>query len=213
MSGRRWTATCCTYVRAQIEKVGASSRCRPSAHGTTASARSVRRRNASSARPRTSKALEIRVPRAPMLPIAHSRHSMPALDRRSTSTSSIRRAAEQAWWKARKIRWPIIATAQLYEVQKSISLTSHVWDAYWILNGNRRACGKNFPPTCARSSRANSRRRSMLQLRAVRAEAERVAAHGPEERRASRSSKSRPPARRSAARCCNDEFLQRLESQ
>ncbi len=36
---------------------------------------------------------------------------------------------------------PIIATAKLYEVQKSISLTSHVWDAYWIL-GNRRAWEK-----------------------------------------------------------------------
>ena len=28
---------------------------------------------------------------------------------------------------------PIIATAKLYEVQKYCSLTSHVWDAYWIL--------------------------------------------------------------------------------
>src|SRR5690348_8703583 len=27
---------------------------------------------------------------------------------------------------------PIIATARLYEVQKSCSLTSHVWDGYWI---------------------------------------------------------------------------------
>jgi len=33
---------------------------------------------------------------------------------------------------------PIIATARLYEVQKSCSLTSHVWDGYWIL-GNKRA--------------------------------------------------------------------------
>ena len=33
---------------------------------------------------------------------------------------------------------PIIATAKLYEVQKYISLTSHVWDGYWIL-GNRAA--------------------------------------------------------------------------
>src|SRR5574337_1240782 len=35
----------------------------------------------------------------------------------------------------------IIATAKLYEVQKSISLTGHVWDGYWIL-GNRRAWQK-----------------------------------------------------------------------
>ncbi|MBB4008237.1 TRAP transporter substrate-binding protein [Allorhizobium taibaishanense] len=30
----------------------------------------------------------------------------------------------------------IIATARLYEVQKSISLTNHVWDGYWVL-GNK----------------------------------------------------------------------------
>ena len=33
---------------------------------------------------------------------------------------------------------PIIATARLYEVQKSCSLTGHVWDGYWVL-GNKRA--------------------------------------------------------------------------
>jgi TRAP-type C4-dicarboxylate transport system substrate-binding protein len=31
----------------------------------------------------------------------------------------------------------IIATARLYEVQKSCSLTGHVWDGYWVL-GNKR---------------------------------------------------------------------------
>ncbi|MFO1150447.1 MAG: TRAP transporter substrate-binding protein [Alsobacter sp.] len=36
---------------------------------------------------------------------------------------------------------PIIATARLYEVQKSCSLTGHVWDNYWIL-GNKRAFDK-----------------------------------------------------------------------
>ncbi|MBV1700751.1 MAG: TRAP transporter substrate-binding protein [Hyphomicrobiales bacterium] len=33
---------------------------------------------------------------------------------------------------------PIIATARLYEVQKTCSLTGHVWDGYWIL-GNKAA--------------------------------------------------------------------------
>jgi tripartite ATP-independent transporter DctP family solute receptor len=33
---------------------------------------------------------------------------------------------------------PITATTRLYEVQKSCSLTGHVWDGYWIL-GNKRA--------------------------------------------------------------------------
>ena len=32
----------------------------------------------------------------------------------------------------------IIATTRIYEVQKSCSLTGHVWDGYWIL-GNKRA--------------------------------------------------------------------------
>jgi TRAP-type C4-dicarboxylate transport system substrate-binding protein len=32
----------------------------------------------------------------------------------------------------------IIATTRLYEVQKSCSLSGHVWDGYWIL-GNKRA--------------------------------------------------------------------------
>ena len=35
----------------------------------------------------------------------------------------------------------IIATTRLYEVQKSCSLTSHVWDGYWVL-GNKRAFQK-----------------------------------------------------------------------
>ena len=35
----------------------------------------------------------------------------------------------------------IIATARLYEVQKSCSLTSHVWDGYWVL-GNKRSFQK-----------------------------------------------------------------------
>lgn len=35
----------------------------------------------------------------------------------------------------------IISTARLYEVQKTCSLTGHVWDGYWVL-GNKRAFGK-----------------------------------------------------------------------
>jgi tripartite ATP-independent transporter DctP family solute receptor len=35
----------------------------------------------------------------------------------------------------------IISTARLYEVQKSCSLTSHVWDGYWVL-GNKRSFQK-----------------------------------------------------------------------
>jgi tripartite ATP-independent transporter DctP family solute receptor len=35
----------------------------------------------------------------------------------------------------------IISTARLYEVQKTCSLTGHVWDGYWVL-GNKRAFQK-----------------------------------------------------------------------
>ncbi len=35
----------------------------------------------------------------------------------------------------------IIATTRLYEVQKTCSLTGHVWDGYWVL-GNKRSFGK-----------------------------------------------------------------------
>jgi tripartite ATP-independent transporter DctP family solute receptor len=38
----------------------------------------------------------------------------------------------------------IIATTRLYEVQKSCSLTGHVWDGYWVL-GNKRSFGR-LPP-------------------------------------------------------------------
>ena len=32
---------------------------------------------------------------------------------------------------------PIVATAKLYEVQKTCAQTSHVWDGYWLLANNR----------------------------------------------------------------------------
>jgi tripartite ATP-independent transporter DctP family solute receptor len=35
----------------------------------------------------------------------------------------------------------IISTGRLYEVQKTCSLTGHVWDGYWVL-GNKRAFGR-----------------------------------------------------------------------
>jgi len=38
----------------------------------------------------------------------------------------------------------IIATTRLYEVQKTCSLTAHVWDGYWVL-GNKRAF-ERLPP-------------------------------------------------------------------
>lgn len=38
----------------------------------------------------------------------------------------------------------IIATTRLYEVQKSCSLTGHVWDGYWVL-GNKRSFAR-LPP-------------------------------------------------------------------
>ena len=49
----------------------------------------------------------------------------------------------------------IIATARLYEVQKSCSLTGHVWDGYWVL-ANKRAFQSLPENILGRSSRPSS---------------------------------------------------------
>ena len=47
----------------------------------------------------------------------------------------------------------LIQIAKLYEVQKYVSLTSHMWDGFWMLatSAASRAC----PPMCRRSWRAS----------------------------------------------------------
>ncbi len=64
----------------------------------------------------------------------------PPRPRPSTSTNSTPRCRPRVV-EGQENPLPIIATTKLYEVQKSLSLTGHVWDGYQIL-GNRRAWAK-----------------------------------------------------------------------
>ena len=72
---------------------------------------------------------------------------------------------------------PIIATARLYEVQKSCSLTGHVWDGYWIL-GNKRAFEKL--PQDVRAIVTREFDRSAMRAARRYREAQRIAAQGAE---------------------------------
>lgn len=123
-----------TYVRAQIEKAGIVTVSRPWDNGfrqISSSTRVVKT-------PDDLKGFKIRVPQAPMLTSLFK-----ALDAGPSpiNFNELYSALQTGVVEGQENPLPIIATAKLYEVQKSISLTSHVWDAYWIL-GNRRAWEK-----------------------------------------------------------------------
>ena len=123
-----------TYVRAQIEKAGIVTVSRPWDNGfrqISSSTRVVKT-------PEDLKGFKIRVPQAPMLTSLFK-----ALDAGPSpiNFNELYSALQTGVVEGQENPLPIIATAKLYEVQKSISLTSHVWDAYWIL-GNRRAWEK-----------------------------------------------------------------------
>ncbi|MFL9960748.1 TRAP transporter substrate-binding protein [Paraburkholderia sediminicola] len=123
-----------TYVRGQIEKAGIVSVSRAWDNGfrqISSSTRVVKT-------PEDLKGFKIRVPQAPMLTSLFK-----ALDAGPSpiNFNELYSALQTGVVEGQENPLPIIATAKLYEVQKSISLTSHVWDAYWIL-GNRRAWEK-----------------------------------------------------------------------
>ena len=67
------------------------------------------------------------------------RCSPPSVRRRPASTSrrSIPRCRPRSS-TVRRIRWPSSRPAKLYEVQKYVSMTNHMWDGFWFL-ANRRA--------------------------------------------------------------------------
>jgi tripartite ATP-independent transporter DctP family solute receptor len=119
------------YVRAQIAKNGIITVSRPWDNGfrqVSSSTRIIKK-------PEDLKGFKIRVPQAPMLTSLFK-----ALQAGPTpiNFNELYSALQTGVVEGQENPLPIIATAKLYEVQKSISLTSHVWDAYWIL-GNRRA--------------------------------------------------------------------------
>ena len=125
------------YIRAQITKSGIVSVCPVWDNGF--------RQISSSTRPLKTPAdlsgFKIRVPQAPMLTSLFK-----ALGAGPTpiNFNELYSALQTGVVEGQENPLPIIATAKLYEVQKYISLTSHVWDGYWIL-GNVAAWNK-LPP-------------------------------------------------------------------
>ena len=57
---------------------------------------------------------------------------------RSTSPRSIRRCRPRLS-TARRTRWRSSTSAKLYEVQKYLSVTNHMWDGFWFLANAKRA--------------------------------------------------------------------------
>ncbi|WP_407048900.1 TRAP transporter substrate-binding protein [Methyloraptor flagellatus] len=118
-------------VRKEIEKAGIFAVSKPWDNGfrqLTSSTREIRT-------PDDLKGFKMRVPAAPILTSLFQ-----ALGAGPTpiNFNEVYSALQTKVVEGQENPLPIIATAKLYEVQKFCSLTSHVWDAYWIL-GNRRA--------------------------------------------------------------------------
>ncbi len=120
-----------TYVRAQIAKAGLLTASRVWNNGFRQVTTSVRPINA----PEDLHGLKIRVPPAPALTSLFK-----ALDAGPTpiNFNELYSALQTKVVEAQENPLPIIATTKLYEVQQYCSMTSHVWDGYWIL-ANRRA--------------------------------------------------------------------------
>jgi len=123
-----------TYFRAQIAKVGLITASRVWDNGfrqITSSTRPIRT-------PEDLRGLKIRVPPAPALTsLFKALDAGPAPINFNELYSSLQTKVVEG----QENPLPIIATTKLYEVQKYCSMTSHVWDGYWIL-ANRRAWGR-----------------------------------------------------------------------
>src|SRR6476660_1430805 len=123
-----------TYVRAQIAKTPIMTVSRVWDNGfrqITSSLREIRT-------PNDLKGFKIRVPQAPMLTSLFK-----ALDAGPApiNFNELYSALQTKVVEGQENPLAIIATARLYEVQKSCSLTGHVWDGYWVL-GNKRSFQK-----------------------------------------------------------------------
>ncbi len=119
------------YVRAQIAKTPILTVSRVWDNGfrhITSSTRDIKT-------PEDLKGFKIRVPPAPMLTSLFK-----ALDAGPApiNFNELYSALQTKVVEGQENPLAIIATTRLYEVQKSCSLTGHVWDGYWIL-GNKRA--------------------------------------------------------------------------
>ncbi|WP_046865890.1 TRAP transporter substrate-binding protein [Microvirga massiliensis] len=119
------------YIRAQIAKTPILTVSKIWDNGfrhITSSTREIRK-------PEDLKGFKIRVPPAPILTsLFKALDAGPAPINFNEVYSSLQTKVVDG----QENPLPIIATTRLYEVQKSCSLTGHVWDGYWIL-GNKRA--------------------------------------------------------------------------
>jgi tripartite ATP-independent transporter DctP family solute receptor len=120
-----------TFIRAQIAKTPILTICKVWDNGfrhVTSSGRVVKSAE-------DLKGFKIRVPPAPILTSLFK-----ALDAGPApiNFNELYSALQTKVVDGQENPLPIIATARLYEVQKTCSLTAHVWDGYWIL-GNKRA--------------------------------------------------------------------------
>ena len=120
-----------TYVRAQIARAGLMTASRAWDNGfrqVTSSTRPIRT-------PEDLRGFKIRVPPAPALTsLFRALDAGPA----PINFNELYSALQTRVVEGQENPLPIIATTKLYEVQRFCSMTSHVWDGYWIL-ANRRA--------------------------------------------------------------------------
>ncbi len=123
-----------TYIRAQIAKTPILTVARVWDNGfrhITSSTREIKT-------PDDLKNFKIRVPPAPILTsLFKALEAGPA----PINFNELYSALQTKVVEGQENPLAIIATTRLYEVQKSCSLTGHVWDGYWIL-GNKRAWEK-----------------------------------------------------------------------
>ena len=120
-----------SHVRAQIEKVGLLTMSKPWDNGF----RNITTAGKVVKTPEDVRGMKLRVPAAPMLSSLFT-----ALGASPTpiNFNELYSALQTKLVEGEENALPIISSARLFEVQKTCSLTNHVWDAYWIL-GNRKA--------------------------------------------------------------------------
>ncbi|GJE40922.1 TRAP transporter substrate-binding protein [Methylobacterium soli] len=120
-----------TYVRDEIAKTPILTVSKVWDNGfrqITSSTREIRT-------PADLKGFKIRVPPAPMLTSLFKAFDAGAAP---INFNELYSALQTKVVEGQENPLAIIATTRLYEVQKSCSMTGHVWDGYWIL-GNKRA--------------------------------------------------------------------------
>lgn len=120
-----------TYVREQIAKTPIQTVSKAWDNGfrhITSSTREIRT-------PEDLKGFKIRVPPSPMLTSLFKSLEAGAAP---LNFNELYSALQTKIFEGQENPLAITATTRLYEVQKSCSLTGHVWDGYWIL-GNKKA--------------------------------------------------------------------------